>query len=432
MRTVGWVVLVLYCVIAGAAGKHSKESTELQQKFDAEFLGRKFVSKVPLGGYVQWQLENGVVAHRLIDTEYNLDGSTNYLVRTGTVENPGFFPASSHVQLQQITKIYPAGTAFWVIKNEIKKDRIELWLTAYNNGQQTVENYAKLKLMLKDGYQDTADYEELIARISVILRIERLEKLKALTADMRELDAQLEAAEARFKDSSTPVAQYEAAQQVQTLLQRILSDQMLYQQAGGRAIENTKYQQRLHEIQNELPSLQAKSRELAAQQLHQQLGENGNQLASLQERLERPLTSASEVESYKAALLRYLEAITSREDITHRMQQEQVALSDGELQIIQKARLRIPEFQNRISTSQTRIGLVDLDRQYKVLAARHNEMLDRLLQSLGTANEKNNREKLLATVEDMRQNRLKAQQLGSKTASGELNKLQDELSRLQR
>jgi hypothetical protein len=431
MHTLG-LALTLLCTVAAGAATHPKETSDLQQKFDAEFLGKQFVSKVPLAGYLQEQMQNGTLAHRLVDTEYGQDGSINYLVRTGTVENPGFFPGSSHVQLQQVSKAYPPGTKFWVIKNEIRKDRIELWLTAYSAGQQTIENYAKLKLMLTDGYQRTAVYEDLLARTSDIFRIERLERINALAVERHFLDAQLSTAEARFKDASDPVIQYEAAQQLRTVLQQIMQNGIHYQQAGGKPIEDGQHQQRLDEIQRELPILQAKSHELRVQGLRRQLDDNARQLSSLRDKLERPVTNSSDIEGYKTAFAQFSETISNRDVLTHQFQQENVPISDSEARLTQETRLRIPTFQNRISTDGVRIALIDLDRQYKVLGGRHNELLDKLLQSSGTATERPNREKFLTNLEEMRQNRVRAQQLGSKTASLELNKLQAEMSRMQR
>ncbi len=433
MRPAVWIAVLFCGAVAAAADKRPKEGADLQQKFDVEFLGKQFVSKVPLSGYLKWQLDNGTTAHRLVDTEYNLDGSMDYLVRTGTVESPGFFPVSNHIQLGQVTRVYPAGTTFWVIKNEIRKDRIELWLTANSAGQQTVENYAKLKLMLKDGYQRTEDYDALALRISNIFRIERVEKINELLAELKSLDGQIDAAEARFKEMNSPVSQYQAAQQLQTVLQQILHDQVLYQQAGGKAaIHGAKYRQRLDEIQQALPSLQAKSRDIRVQALRQQLDDNGKQLTSLRETLDRPVTSSSDLERYKSALTHYSEAVANRDGLVRKMQQENIPVSESEIRVTQEAKLKVPVFQSRISTESAHIVLLDVDRQYKALARRHDELLDKLLQSLGTANEKGNREKLISNLEEMRQNRIKAQELGSKTASVELNKLQNELTRMQR
>lgn len=430
MRTLG-LALTLLCTMATGAAKHPKETSDLQQKFDAEFLGRQFVSKIPLAGYLQQQMENGNFAHRLVDTEYEQDGSINYLVRTGTVENPGFFPASSHVQLQQVNRVYPPGTQFWVVKNEIKKDRIELWLTANGSGQQTVENYAKLKLMLTDGYQRTAVYEDLVVRVSDIFRIERLERINALASERRSLESQVSTAETRFKGATDPPAQYEAGQQLRTVLEQIIQNGIRYQQAGGKPFENGQYQQRLDEIQRELPTLQAKSHELRVQGLRQQFDNNSRQLSSLKDRLERPVTTSSDAEAYKTALGQFSELVSNRDALIHQFQQENIPISESEARLTQEARRQLPLFQNRISTDGARLSLINLDRQYKVLGGRHNELLDKLLQSSGTEAEKINREKFLTNLEEMRQNRLKAQQLGSKTAASELNKLQAEMSRVQ-
>jgi hypothetical protein len=430
MRTLGFALTILFTIAAGAA-KHPKETSDLQKNFDAEFLGRQFVSKIPLAGYLQQQMENGTLAHRLVDTEYGQDGSINYLVRTGTVENPGFFPSSSHVQLQQVNKVYPPGTQFWVVKNEIKKDRIEIWLVANSSGPQTVENYAKLKLMLTDGYQRTAVYEDLLVRVSDILRIERLERIKALASERRSLESQVSTAETRFKGASDPAIQYAAGQQLRTVLEQIIQNGIRYQQAGGKPFENGQYQQGLDEIQRALPALQAQSHELRVQGLQQQLDNNTRQLSSLRDRLQRPVTTSSDEEGYKTAFGQFSETVSNRDAIILQFQQENIPISESEMRLTQEARQQVSVFQNRISTDGVRITLINLDRQYKVLGGRHNELLDRMLQSSGPEAEKTNREKFLSNLEEMRQNRLKAQQLGSKTAASELNKLQAEISRMQ-
>jgi hypothetical protein len=426
------LVLMLLCATIAAEGKEPKHSSNLQQQFDAEFLGKQFVSKVPLAGYVQVRLENGSLAHRLVDTEYGPNGNVSYLVRTGTVESPGFLPPSSHIELEQVNKVYPPGTRFWVIKNELKKDRIELWLTAYSSGQQTVENYAKLKLMLTEGYQGTNSFDDLLLRVGEVFRVERLELIKTLSGEMQSLGLQLDAAETNFKGAPDPVSQYQAGQRLQTVLHQILQNRQRYQEATGKPAEDGQYRQRLDDIQRTLPSLQAKSHEMLVQALRKQLDDNTRQISVLRDRLERPIASSSDLANYKTALTQYSEAISNRGNIIQRMQQENVPLSNAETRVGEDAKLRITVFQNRISADDSRLAVMELDHQYKALAARHNELLNRLLQSLGTATEKSNREKLLSNLDEMRQNRIKAQQLGSKTASAELSKLQDELVRMQR
>jgi hypothetical protein len=427
-----WLVLMLLCAAGASGGKEPKHSSSLQQQFDAEFLGKQLVSKVPLAGYVQVQLENGSLAHRLVDTEYGPNGNVSYLVRTGIAENPGFFPPSSHIELGQVSKIHPPGTSFWVIKNEFKKDRIELWLTAYNSGQQTIENYAKLKLMLAEGYQGTNTYDDLVLRISEIFRIERLELIKTLSSEMQSLNVQLDTAEANFKRAPDPMLQYQTGLGLQTVLRQILQNRQKYQEATGKPLDVGQYQQKLDDIQRALPSLQAKNHEMAVQALRKQLDDNTKQLSTLRDRLERPIASSSDLANYKTVLNQYGEAISTRENLTQRMQQENVPLSDAESRVAQEAKLRITVFNNRLSADNSRLAVMELEHQYKALAARHNELLNRLLQSLGTAAEKSNREKLLSNLDEMRQNRIKAQQLGSKTASAELSKLEDELTRMQR
>ena len=285
--------------------------------------------------------------------------------------------------------------------------------------------------MLTDGYQRTAVYEDLLVRVSDILRIERLERINALVIERRSLDAQLSTAETRFKEASDSVAQYQAGQQLRTVLEQIMQNGIRYQQAGGKPFENGQYQQRLEEIQRALPALQAKSHELRVQGLRQQLDSNSRQLSSLRDKLQRPVTTSSDEEGYKTAFSQFSETVSNRDALIRQFQQENIPISEPEARLTQEARQQVSVFQNRISTDGVRLTLISLDRQYKVLGGRHNELLDRLLQSSGTESEKTNREKFLSNLEEMRQNRLKAQQLGSKTAAAELNKLQAEMSRMQ-
>ena len=261
-------VLLSSSIVATVLAFAAKPPSPLQQKLDNEFLRRSFTTKILVGGYVETRNPNcPACQYRLVDTEVTPDGNVQYFMRRGYFGILLSTEPGGYVTSGRLTGKFPAGSQLLVTNIELKDDRIEFQLNRRQGGF-AVQDFAKIKFMFGTGYKSW-EYDRIEQLISQSLRIERLEQFAMLDSEYKALTTQLATAKSAY--DSVPVSDYPAkiaaAQQLQSIYQRLAKNRSAISSLLGHASGERAFEKQAADLDPEIKKLQeaAKSQRCAAQ-----------------------------------------------------------------------------------------------------------------------------------------------------------------------
>lgn len=248
---------VALLIIIAPLGAQQRASSLLAQ-VQAEFLNREFVTKIEFANAVRadsWLL--GQVVTRLIDTELHRDGSLKYVARVADALPSDLAPTSEVNAKNQTIFGFNPGARFRVTQVEFKGDRIELWFRSAPEGA-----YAKLKLMLGNGFQKSWTVEAVVQLAARALRIDRFERMDALAEEWTRVQNDARAIEAALTASVRASERLANALKQLEMLRKLHSNRIEYEQltktSTKKAVDDLA--QSIVEAESQLEPLRAAAR----------------------------------------------------------------------------------------------------------------------------------------------------------------------------
>jgi hypothetical protein len=409
----------------------------LQARLSAEFQGHSFATKVLLGSYVTVRHpRTGQQMARLIDTEFSPDGSLRYLVRHGYWNSSGepydVLTPSFYIDAAQMTGTVSPGTGVTVTKVVLKDDRIELLLSTSPDGT-TVQSYAKLKYMLPKGYRGW-EYDVVAEVIARALSVDRFEKLYVLNADYNRLKNELPTAETDYKhlENSNPSDRLTAATHLHQVLQDLASNRIEFAGLGHPENESAQLQGRAKALEPEIKSLEETVHKQRTAELETKAASDLAEAGRTRAELQRIKVSSQTDWQKKSDLL------TREESLLRDVQTdyEQLAAAGApasapELKELQQELQDVQVMRTALEEDRGRVGALELENQYRSMERRRVELQAEYMKAFGSSKEHATLETLAAHLRQMYQNRLAAQQAGSKTAANQAAQLLNALNKLQ-
>lgn len=426
------LIVALALAIPAAAGEKKKQSP-IQGRLESEFLGKPFQTKIRLGSYVRLASD----CFRLIDTEYSTGGTVRYQARRGCYLQTGKlgrepFAPNFYVDPGKITKAVSPGAKVSVGKIDLMDDRVELWLAADLRGHP-VDSYAKIKFMLGKGYQGW-DYDRLLEVIAQALRVESLERVAALEAEFSDLRGKLAEAETRQRTASGPASErLQAASRLRDLLQETARNRSAWISAGRADPDAGTYLERAAALDADITRLQAQARNERMEATRALLRANAAEGAKLKTVLEQPPPSAlAEWERRSQSLEDYGRLLDERRPLYAALEKEGETGVAGELDKLQQELKDTGRLKASLARSRQEIQVAELNTDYREMTRKRAKLLDAYTRGFGSAQEKPALQALIAHLEQMRQNRTAAQQLGDSAAATELSRLQAEIDKFRK
>jgi len=433
MRLTSLTLIVALALTVPAAAAEKKKQSPLQERLESEFLGKSFQTKIRLGSYVRLASD----CFRLIDTEYSTGGTVRYQARRGCYLQTGKlgrepFAPNFYVDPGKITKAVSLGAKVSVGKIDLMDDRVEFWLATDLRGHP-VDSYAKIKLMLGKGYQGW-DYEKLVDVIAQALRIESRERVAVLEAKFADLKSRLGEAEARHRAASGPATErLQTASHVRDLLQQMAQNRSAWISAGRTDPEAETYLERAAALDADITRLQAQAKNERMEATRALLRANAAETAKLKAVLEQPPpTTLAEWERRSESLKDYGRLLDERRPLYAALEKEGEAGMTGELDKLQQELKDTGRLKTSLARSRQEIQLAELNSNYREMTRKRAKLLDAYTRAYSSAQEKPALQALIAHLEQMRQNRRAAQELGDSGAATELSRLQAEIEKFRK
>jgi len=428
-----WMNVFVVLAVAVSAVPAEKKQSPLQGRLESEFLGKSFETKIRLGSYVRLASD----CFRLIDTEYSTGGTVRYQARRGCYLQTGKlgrepFAPNFYVDSGKITKAVSPGAKVSVGKIDLMDDRVELWLAADLRGHP-VDSYAKIKFMVGKGYQGW-DYEKLVDVIAQALRVESRERVATLEADFADLKSKLGEAEARHRAAAGPATErLQTASHLRDLLQQMAQNRSAWISAGRADPEAGTYLERASALDAEITKLQAEARSERVEATRARLRANAAEAAKLKAVLEQqPPATLPEWEQRSQSLKDYRRLLDERRPLYAALEKEGEAGLSADLEKWQQELKDTERLKDSLAREQQTIQLARLSAEYRDMARKRAQLLDAYTRGFGSAQERPALQALIAHLEQMRQNRTAAQQLGDSAAATELSRLQAEIDKFRK
>ena len=429
-----WVSVAIALAALVTPAVADKKSDALQAKLKSEFVGRSYRTKILLGSF--WNYCDSSVQRnctRLIDTEFNSDGSTKYLARRGCLEiTISMLPSASYVGPDVITGVQQPGTTVWVRKVELKDDRIEFFLSSQPNSNATA-TYAKIKFMLGRGYQDW-EYKTIVGVVARALRVESYERLLALEAEYTALKSELATAEANYRGATSPASgKLQAAKDLRDLLAKLAQNQSAYVAAGGTPADIADYLGRAKALDPEVASLEAEARKARIQELRVRLQANTSEATQIKALLPKePSATMTDWQRRSEALAHYQQVLQAREILCSELQAAGESVPEADLEKLQQEEQEATHYGEALERDRQGLHLAEVNSEYREMGRRRVQLLDAYTKVFGTPQERPALQALIAHLERMRENRQAASSLGSATAAAEVAQIEREIQKLRK
>lgn len=406
-----------------------KPSSPLLSQLQEEFQGKEFTTKVALGSSTSVAYSDGQSETRLVDTEAYPNGSIRYLVRRGLrLGGPG--AGNFYLPLDQVDSTLSAGTRVRVTRLEMREDRIEFLLKGGPGNA-----YAKLKVMLGKGFEDSYDMDKVLTVVSAALRLERFEQLQALKAEYPQLKQKLAAVEGAFKSSPTdPRSRLDAARQLQDVLRQLLENRKSYDSltATLQDPEADQYGREAAELGKTVEALDQEAKKERAAEIKQALKSEEEQSARLKSQLQPKPSSVAEWESAMDLQKRLYETVTHRQALLQELTQLGEPAPAEESAAIQNDVAEGQRIRDALQSQRRALDLADLDARYGEMDRNRKQLMDSYTRAFGTPRQRAEGEKLALHLHQMWENRTAADNLGSDRAKGQAATLQKDIERLKR
>jgi len=429
-----WIMILLaiaatFFVPRAAA---NKKSDALRASLNSEFMGNPFETKIPLGSYwVYFDTNFQTNCTRLIDTEFEPDGSTRYLARYGCLEGLSFTgPSASYVGLDVITLVQKPGTRVWVRKIDLKDNRIEFELRIDPNSNSAA-SYAKIKFMFGKDYQDK-DYNALRMVIAHALRVEALERLLMLDSEFSELKEKLPALEAAYRSASGPTgAKLEAARRLRNVLNELSRNRNAYVFAGGQIPDKSDCSSRSQTLDREIAALELEQRKeeigTLQDELQANISESGQAKVVLQGTL---LATPAELQKFADALARYRQLLQERDSLYSRLESAGNAVpGSGRDELLQENQ-EANGYAEALESARPHVQRAGLNSEYREMLRRRSQLLDAYTRAFGTSEERHALQALITHLKRMTENRKDAAKLGDANAEREAVQNEREIEKL--
>lgn len=424
------VVVLLAVAVAASPAAAQKKPSALQSRLESEFLGKPFATKVLLGAFISYyndELKQNCT--QLIDTEISTEGSVAYLARQGCPRGL-VWAGNWYVRPDAMTGKHRIGSQLWVWKIELKDDRIEFWLRSAPDSN-LVKDYAKLKFMLGKGYQSW-DYDAVLNQIVQALKVESYERALALKAEFAELSAQLAEAERNYQSQSANLsARLAAATTLANLLRKLAENRSAYKALGREVADPEVYMRRAHELESEIQGMEQEARKEKADGIRQSLQKVTAQADQLKGKLQAPPpTTLSEWTSRLEVLNQYKQNLLQQRTLMTALKDLGEPVSPAEWTELEENLGWSEDTGTQLMQVRTSLESEELNRDFRDMEPERRRLLDRYTRAFNTPQERPILEALLAHLRRMLDNRLAAERLGSKTASGQADQLRKEIEKL--
>lgn len=407
----------------------ARKPSPLLTQLKAEFSDKEFTTKVPFGSSTTVAYEDGGSENRFVDTEVYPGGGVRYLVRRG-LRLGGPRTGNFYLSLEQMGSALPAGTTVRVTRLEMMEDRIEFFLKGGPGS-----SYAKLKVMLGRGFESSYDLEKVLTVVSGALRLERFEQLQALKAEYPQLKQKLATAEAGFKGPQTDArSKLEAGRQVQDVLGQLLENRKSYDSltATVQDPEADQYGREAADLGKTVEALDQEARKERVGEIRQGLKSEEAQAEQLKSQLQAKPSSVAEWERAMDLQKGLYQTITLRQALLQELTQLGELASVEESAAIQADIAEAQRIREALQSQRQALDLADLEARYHKMSEKRAQLLDSYTRAFGTPKQALESARLTGHLQQMYENRLAAQKLGSDKAAGQAAALLKEIERIKR
>jgi hypothetical protein len=409
----------------------AKQESPLLTQLGAEFQGKEFTTKVPLGSstrhlYALYGAQE--VETHLIDTELQPNGRIQYRVR-GILRAGGFY-----VPLSQVDSALPVGRRVQITKIEMMDDRIEFWLNG-SEQRRPAGAYAKIKLVLGKGFEASYDRDAVIAVISKVLFIERYERLQALRSEYPELKVKLATAQGRFKTAQgNAPSQLQGARELQNALQALVKNRTDYDSLTQTLNdpEKDQYTREAADLEKTIAALDQETKKQRSEEIRKALTAEAEEAGQIKAQLQRKPGSFPEWEQQMTSLGRWEQTLNRQQSLHRELEGMGEPVAAADVAVLQQGFEEIQTLRGALEGQRQALQLADLDNQYQLMDRARRQLTDAYTRAFGTARQRPEGEKLFLHLHEMRQNREAAQKLGSDQALGQGASLAKDMERLQR
>lgn len=424
------VCLLLFCNSATIVSGAKKDPNSLQSQLESALLNKEFLNKIVLGNsYRQYnpEISQQVFTH-LVDTEIYPNGGVRYYARRlglGSGADP------SYVSLEQLTSTVPIGTRVKVIKIELKDDRVEFLLSAGSSGL-----YAKYKLMFGKGYASQLTVDDVMKTVFSVLRDERQERLQSLEAEFSDLKAKLTSTETDFKLlNASAQSRMAAAEQTRQILKDLVQNRRQYGALRGASTEEqtAEFTKKITEFDSAISNLREGARKERIAEINNTLKVEKNEMTEILSQSKRlKPTTKIEWEREMKQLSRCDEILDYRQVLQQELQTLGASAPAADISGLQAEKQEISGIRKRLESAKQQLDLAQLNNEYREMERKRLTLLDAYTRSFGTSQQRLERDRLLAHLQRMVENRRAAQENGYDQAASQAEKLTKEMGRIQR
>jgi hypothetical protein len=425
------LVLALSLVVAAAAT--AAPPSALQARFDLEFLGKTFATKILVAHYVTYVVQpSGKQCTQVIDTEFFPSGVINYQARRGCYAlTPAgysdFMVKGSSIPPRDVTSYVPLGGQLRVMKLDFRDDLVEFVF------DETVNSYAKIKFKFGKGYQQQS-YEALLDIVAKALRIESYERVAALRQGYEALKTQIAAAQTRYASQGLRANEkLKIGQELLSLLQKAAENRSAYIATGRASPEAASLVDRLGTLEEEIKKVADAARVERIEELHGKLQANTNASGRLRAILMRKsATTAAEFDERTAAMAEYRATLEERRSCYEQLEKEGEPVPAASKEALTRDRDEAETFAKGLERDQGRLKATQADADYRAMERKRVELLDAYTRSFGTPQERGALQSLISHLGRMLENRKAAAALGNPAAGGQAKQLEADIEKFRR
>lgn len=401
----------------------AKDNKQLQSQLNAEFRGKQFTLKVSIARYLDAKTEDGGDAVRWVDTEFSQDGTLKYYVRQGAAGN--FMAAfhGSYIDAAQVTAMSPAGTQMFVTSIDLKENRIELMLHDSEHPKQ-FSDYGKLKFMFGSGYQNWA-YDAIVENIAHTLVVERFERFVRLQDEYQRLKAEIAAIGSGGSASTLDAsARLTAAEKLRGFYVQLAINRELLAALGRKSNEAADFRQRARELDAEIGVLRSAARTQRIAQLQEQARTRAGEAQTLRAHLRgRKAAHISEWEQRRQTAMRYNQLLTEQKNTYDELASNSAAMSPAATRALEQQTREAAALVAAIETERGGIAALELSAQYQAMQRKRIQLQTAYMAAFGTSGADAAMQVLVGHLQQMYENRMAAEQAGSKSAHAQAAQL---------
>jgi len=420
---------ILVLVSSGVALGQNAGSVEAQKKevirvLQDEAKARVYTSRVVIGGTVDYFNPRIGPAVRLVDTEIWPGGNASYETFVPFLDT---YPSFT-VRPEKLTDSLPVGSQVRITKLEWKRDALVVTLDYRPKGFQIG---ARLKLMYRPGSELPNLQVINVVRdlLSVALIDEAYEQTRRLSAEYTDLKSRLDSTRAAFSSASGAERLRTGENLLATL--KGLQRNGAAQARPGPMSDSVDYGKEATEFEPQLERLRAEVRGQRVAAINASLKDSDSQIDAMVAGVASAKVSKLSDWTDQMARIDQARQLLDQEE---QLRKELVELG-GEPSVPDTTALKLQRVESLTKTLDSRrsaLALVELETQYRELERRSVALTDLYTKAFGTETHGQAATQLVQQLVRMRENRLKAQALGSATASAQATDLQRKISRIRR